>query len=306
MTTKTISFHRQYRAYSGGHQKVRDYLQHTILSGLYSPSLWLEKGAKIQPELFNNIEGVKYLSNYQPQLCDVAFLAGMDWLAYQPFFNERQIKVNLIQHVRHGDPQHPLFQFLKYKAIRLCVSDAVKKAIEPYANGPCLTIAMGHTIPVIKTDKINDIYILATKQPALGKHLFDWGTHAGLKVLLHDSPVERQQVYQSMASAKVVITLPNKTEGFFLPGIEAMALADWAVVPDCIASREYSLPMANVTRCELTLSDCQRALIDALKAANAWHHGLFKWRGKGICDNYSLIKERRAYHTILGKIETMW
>jgi hypothetical protein len=53
-------------------------------------------------------------------------------------------------------------------------------------------------------------------------------------VVIHDTPTEREQVYQAMAESVVVIPLPNKTEGFFLPGIEA--LADWAVVPDCIAS----------------------------------------------------------------------
>lgn len=306
MHNKTISFHRQYRAYSGGHQKVHDYLQHTISTQLYAPSIFLEAGSKIQPQLFNDIQGVEYQSVYAPQHADVAFLAGMDWQAYLPFFAEKQIKVNLVQHIRHGEPQHPLHQFLQYKAIRLCVSEAVKKAIEPYANGPCFTIPMGHTIPVINKVKNNDIYILATKQPALGQQLFEWASQAGLKVILDSSPVERERVYQTMAASKVVIPLPNKTEGFFLPGIEAMTLADWAVVPDCIASREYCLPMANVTRCELSLSDCQSALEYALKAVNKWQHGFLKWRGRSICNKYSLINERRAYQAILSRLDSIW
>jgi len=93
----------------------------------------------------------------------------MDWQVYLPFFDLKQVKINLIQHVRHGDKSHPLFEFLKHKAIRLCVSEAVKEAIEPYANGPYFTIKMGHRIPKISRPKRYDLYILATKQPQLGQ-----------------------------------------------------------------------------------------------------------------------------------------
>ena len=306
MNKKTISFHRQFWAYSGGHQKVSDYLLHTASSKQYEPWLWSENLSKIQARLFMDLPDVKLSSEYAPHKADVAFLAGMDWQAYQPFFNEEQIKLNLIQHIRHGDKKHPLHQFLRHKAIRLCVSDAVKEAIEPYANGPCYTVRMGHDIPKLTLTKVNDLYILATKQPELGKALCEWAQGQGLKVVIHDSPVERELVHQTMAKSSVVIALPNKTEGFFLPGIEAMALADWAVVPDCIASREYCLSYANVTSCHLTFNDCIRAIELARLRLTRWHNRFYQWRGKRICASYSLINEQKNYLGILQNIEQIW
>jgi hypothetical protein len=306
LNQKTIAFHRQYWAYSGGHQKVRDYLLHTVASGVYVPHLWSENLSKIQARLFMDLPGVTLSDEYQPHKANVAFLAGMDWQAYHPFFDEKQIKLNLIQHIRHGDKKHPLHQFLRHKAIRLCVSEAVKEAIKPYANGPCYTIRMGHDIPTLEEPKVHELYILATKQPLLGKEIFDWATKLGLNVVIHANPVERELVHQTMAQSQVVIVLPNKTEGFFLPGIEAMALADWAVVPDCIASREYCLSYANVSSCALTLSDCIRGIVQARGNLSRWPIRFLQWRGKRICSGYSLAKEQQSYSEILRELEQIW
>jgi hypothetical protein len=303
---KSIAFHRQYYAYSGGHQKVCDYLRHTIAFEGYLPSLWLDNCSVVQSQLFDDIKGVDYVEKYAPDKADAVFLAGMDWQAYQPFFDAQQPKINLIQHIRHGDKNHPLFQFLQHRAIRLCVSDAVRDAILPYANGPCITIRMGHKIPKRVSPKRYDLYILAPKQPELGKQLFVWANSIGLRVLMHDVPTERELVYQAMAESVVAIPLPNKTEGFFLPGIEAMALADWAVVPDCIASREYTLPTANVSSCQLNLASCQQAIEDALQKATRWRSVFSRRKGEKICRSYDPANERRSFHHVLKQIEQLW
>jgi hypothetical protein len=303
---KSISFHRQYMAYSGGHQKVCDYIQHTIDSGLLSPTLYLTNSSPVQKRLFNHIHGLEYSPQYSPELADVVFLAGMDWQAYQPFFDPKQIKINLIQGVRHGDKNYRLFQFLQHKAIRLCVSEAVKEAIEPYANGPCFTIKMGHNIPKLSMAKRYDLYILSTKQPQLGQQLFEWASSIGLRVLMHDKATERECVHQAMSESVVVIALPQKVEGFFLPGIEAIALADWAVVPDCIGSREYSESRANISRCELSFHSCQKTIEHALKKVKGLKFLVSKWHGGRLSDNYSLKQERKSYQHILHDLDEIW
>lgn len=306
MLKKNISFHRQYREYSGGHQKVCDYIHHTVTSGLFAPSLYLAGSSEVQKELFNDIQGLEYTAQYSPEGADVVFLAGMDWQAYQPFFNSQQVKINLIQHVRHGDKNHPLFEFLKHRAVRLCVSDAVKEAIEPFANGPCFTIKMGHRIPKLSRPKRYDLYILATKQQHLGQQLFECAKGMGLRVVIHNTPTERELVYQAMAESVVVIPLPDKTEGFFLPGIEAMALADWAVVPDCIASREYSSNRANISRCDLNYISCEKAIKDALIQVKTWKLFVNKWYGRRLSANYSLKREQQRYCHILHNLDEIW
>ncbi|NCP65656.1 MAG: hypothetical protein GW763_14015 [Paraglaciecola sp.] len=299
---KKIAFHRQYNQYSGGHQKVRDYLDHCMAYGQLDVSLWCESSSKVNANLFSDIPGITYQQSYAPQDADIVFLAGMDWKNYLPFYDEKQTKVNLIQHVRHGDKRHPLFQFLQFKAVRLCVSQAVYDAIIPYANGPCYVIKMGHEIPNIKLHRDIDVYVLATKQPSLGKQITTVLQQRGYHVVIHDEPTERSMVYQAMAAAKVTLALPNKTEGFYLPGIEAMQLSGWAVIPDCIASREYSSPGANITMCELSADSCLHAIEAATSAMQTWTYFLHKRAGVKRAREYKPQVERQTLYRVLDSL----
>jgi hypothetical protein len=109
-----------------------------------------------------------------------------------------------------------------------------------------------------------------------------------------------------MAESVVVIPLPTKIEGFFLPGIEAMALADWAVVPDCIASREYSLNKANISSCALNYAACEKAILHALEQVKSWKFRIYKWQGRRLSQSYSLKNEKLNYHSILQKLDDIW
>jgi hypothetical protein len=73
---------------------------------------------------------------------DAYFLGGLDW-RYLPRDAGGGPVVNLIQHVRHGDPSEELFGFLGRKAFRICVSPEVREAIAPRANGPSVVIGNG-------------------------------------------------------------------------------------------------------------------------------------------------------------------
>jgi hypothetical protein len=165
---------------------------------------------------------------------------------------------------------------------------------------------MGHDIPKLKSEKSNDLYILATKQPELGQRLYTWALAKGIKVIMHHMATPREVIYQTMAASLVTITIPNKTEGFYLPGIEAMALSDWAIVPDCIASREYSLGRANISSCDLNELACQRAILHSLNKARGWKLFVSKWHGRRLLASYSVMQERENYHEMLGELAETW
>ncbi|MBC3764927.1 glycosyltransferase [Neptunicella marina] len=303
---KSILFHRWYHGYTGGHQKVCDYLHHIQSTGLYDVNLWLENKAKTQTGLFSNLAGIKQVENYDPRDFDYIFLAGLDWNAYLPFKDNNQPVINLIQHVRHGNPKHPLFDFLQHRAIRICVSDAVKDAISPYANGPCFTIKMGHQFAKLKMPKNNDLYILGTKQPEMANEIGSWAENKGFSVITHSRPVERDLVYQSMAKSRVTIALPNKTEGFYLPGIEAMALSDWVVVPDCIANREYASNGANITLCEHSIEACKVSISKVFGELSFTRRMFFKYKGLQRVKSYDLSKERICVTSLMKDIDQIW
>ena len=295
--TKSISFVRHYNGYTGGHQKVRDYMQHFMELG-YQTSLFLDGQSANMPDLFNNISKMRYQNNYDPSDADIVFLAGMDWHEYIPLSIANKPVINLIQHVRHADPKEPLFTFLSQPAVRICVSQSVKKAILPYANGPVHTIPMGHKIPARPLKKTNDLYILENKQPELGRQLASLFRDK-VTVICHDHYVEKQIVLSAMASSRVSVTLPHQTEGFYLPGIEAMTLSDIAVIPDCVASVEYSKYFSNALRCTLDYEDIvstiNRALQFNYSGAPVWFR---KRIGRTLVSQYSLLAEKRNLEKI--------
>ncbi|MBO1254132.1 glycosyltransferase [Alteromonas sp. 5E99-2] len=303
---RSYSFYRQYHNYTGGHQKVADYIQHTLSKDNTSASLYLDNQSPIESQLFENIALLNYQSSYRPQDADVAFIAGMDWRQYSREFNEDQIKLNLIQHVRHGNKDHPLFQFLQHKAVRICVSDAVYQAIKPYANGPCRVIRMGHNIPKINRRKENDLYILGNKQPELAERIGEWAQKKQYRVQIHSEYVPKHEVLDGMASSKISLVLPNAKEGFYLPGIEAMALSHWAVVPHCVANEEYMKPQVNATQCELEFASCIHGIESAMKALASPLYIMKRWFGRQLAASYTLQTERKAYLALLDELDTLW
>lgn len=302
MSKLTFSFFRNYEKYTGGHQKFYDYLMHTKAITDIQCHLFVQKDCKVMPGLFRGIDGIEYQNEYDPTACNIVFLAGMDWQYYLPHRKPNDVIVNLIQHVRHGDKSHPLFSYLKYNALRICVSNAVKTAIAPYANGHCEAIPMGHVIPQLKYEKCYDLYILAKKNPHFGRTVARWAEERGFTCKLHDCLVSKEDVLTSFAKSKVTLALPNPTEGFFLPGIEAMALSDRVVVPDCIANREYCTENTNALLCEYNIDAVKKAITRSLKMLQTDTHRLQKRRGENTARSYTLIREREIYHKLIREL----
>ena len=297
MEKKTVSFYRKYYSYTGGHQKVKDYIHHFIASN-YQPLLFTEGEASTCPDLFKNLENVTFQEHYKPQDADIVMLAGMDWKAYMDSGAKHNNIFNLIQHVRHADRQLLLFEYLAKPAVRLCVSNSVKNAILPFANGPCHTINMGIYLPHLKNRKSSDLYILASKQPELGHEILEWANGKGIKTILHDAKKERIDVLSAMSSSRVTLALPNISEGFFLPSLEAMHYSNFAVVPYCIANNEYYHPCANLIIPDYEVDDIKSAILRALSS----HHSVStvkKYIGQRIVRKYSLKKEQQELQKIL-------
>lgn len=127
-----VLFYRNFHGFTGGHLKVWNYFNHTLASENYQPyisftpnSVWDQTNPW---QLFPH-HVVEDVSNFSK---DILFLAGLDWFRVPEAerANSPVPIVNLIQGFRHADPHHPCYGFLKYPAIRICVSQEIKEAIE--------------------------------------------------------------------------------------------------------------------------------------------------------------------------------
>ena len=305
-----VLFHRDFRHYTGGHQKVFDYFSHLKSHRAYRPYIHFSEVSRWDET--NPWYGLsrKWIVPFEPARYDLLFLAGMDWQAYLATgLLPNKPVVNLIQHVRHAIPGQDVYPFLKHKAIRICVSQEVADAIRETGrvNGPVFTIPNGHEIGCAPQTRVRDVYILGLKQPALAQALAERVEQAGHKVLLTTDQCPRDQVLQNMAASRVTVALPNTTEGFYLPALEAMALSDIAVVPDCVGNRSFCLHQQNCLMPAMEPTALVQAVGVALSIIDDRDHlSRIRARADETLRSHSLQAERKAFYELLDNLSQVW
>jgi len=249
MSGRQLLFHRDFRQYTGGHGKVWDYFNHALALGwdarvYLTPDSrrdvtnpWMAVPQRIEPQ-------------WQPAQADVLFLGGNDWAAVPDGTEQRVPVVNLIQGVRHADPALPLHGCLARKAVRICVGQPVADAIlaTGRTHGPVQVIPAALDLPgdiAPPAAKTCGVLIAAQKNPQLGRALAERLRARGVDVELMLDWMPRPDYLRALAQARVAAMLPLPAEGFFLPGLEAMALGCAVVMPDAIGNRQYAIDRDN-------------------------------------------------------------
>ena len=248
---------------------------------------------------------------------DVVFLSGVDWRHVIPEHERPAYArpvVNLIQHVRHADPDDPLgrHMLLRHKAIRICVSREIEEAIlaTGKVRGPVFTIP--DAIDVAEVERMSaapqrDIGVLvaANKQPELGKAVAAKLRSAGADVELVTTRVPRAELLGLMGRAQVTVLVPNPQEGFYLPAIEAMAAGAIVVCPDCVGSRSFCADGINC----LNPSYDEGAIVAAAKRAldlDAERAATLREQARATARAHDLQAERAAFLEILDRVEELW
>jgi hypothetical protein len=247
---------------------------------------------------------------------DVVFLSGTDWRRVIPEEQRPDYAkpvINLVQHVKHACENDTLgrHMLLRHKAIRICVSAEVERAIlaTGRVRGPVFTIP--DAIDVAEVQRLAaaasrdiDVLVAASKQPALGAAITSALRGSGHTVQLSDTRVPRPELIALMGRARVSVLLPNPKEGFYLPAVEGMAAGTLVVCPDCIGNRSYCLDGENCFRpafdVHAIVAAAERALRDgggratmiAAAATTARTHDL------GV--------ERQAFLEILDRAGELW
>lgn len=305
---RRMLFHRDYHGYTGGHGKLRDYIGHVAAHPGWSSAVYLTPQSERTPDNpFLHAPGLT--DCWQPGAADVLLLGGMDWAAV-PALRPTQPVINLVQHVRHADPALPLRAFLSRRAIRVCVSTAVAEAIRATGevNGPvrvipaavdtALLARLGLTVPHL------DVFIGALKQPALGAALATALTAAGLRVCLQTRLLPRAQYLARMAAAAIVVTLPELTEGFYLPGLEALGMGRPLVQYDCLGSRDYLRDGDNALVPSSDVTAMARAVL--LVRGDAALRTRLAASARRAAAQFDLVAERGRVHALLDELDDLW
>lgn len=309
-------FHRDYRGYTGGHGKVRDYIAHVDAHPAWQAAVYLTPGSlRGADNPFLDVPGLT--DRWAPQAADALLLGGMDWNALpgpaSPADDADPVRmpiVNLVQHVRHADPDHPLHAFLPRRAIRVCVSTAVAEAIRATGrvDGPVRVIAAA--VDVADLARVGampvrrDVFVDAVKQPVLGEQVATALRREGLDVGLHAGRCERTGYLASMAEARIVVTLPDPVEGFYLPGLEALAMGRELVQYDCLGSRDYLCDGVNALVPARDAASIVRAVL-RLHADRALGERLRAGAG-ATAAAFDLPAERAQVHALLDELDGLW
>jgi hypothetical protein len=305
---RTVLFFRDFRRFTGGHLNVWHYFQYVAGSPRFVPRVSLSPAsasaenpwATLPPEFF---------SDRAPAPGDVLFLGGLDWRRLTP--NERDCPpgpiVNLIQHLRHADPRDRRFEFLQHRAVRICISPEVAAALtaSKRVQGPIFTIPCAVDVDRLpEANRPTDVVVAAPKAPALGRRVASRIHRKDRRVDLIDEFLPRAQFLERIGRANVGVMLPHRTEGFFLPAIETMALGTILVCPDCTANRSFCLHGINCFRPDYE----EDAIVAAAETALGSLPELAGMVGEGFAtaQRHSLEAERDAFLAVLDRIDELW
>ena len=302
-----ILFYRDFKAYTGGHQKVFDYYKHLVDLGCDVDIFFTKRSKWDQTNPWQG-EEKNIVKKYNPKNYDVLFIAGAGWNVLEAGLENEIPVINLIQHVRHADKNNKaLYGFLKRKAIRIGVSNEVKEAINRtnIVNGPVYAIPNGHYMPEINLEKINDIYILGKKNPQLAMKLKEKFIDMGYRTICSTTRIPRDQVFSNMAtsSISVLLSMPKQAEGFFLPALEAMKYSDLTIVPDCVGNRSFCFDEKNCLMPEYTQEDIVEKVKVAMRIlANEELLNKYKSEALLTVKKHSIEIEKASFYKILNEL----
>ena len=305
---KTVLFFRDFRRFSGGHLVVWHYFKHVTASTSYRPRVSLTRTSVTEHNPWASLPS-EFVAGPGEIEGDVLFLAGLDWHRLPPERrrNPRAPTINLIQHLRHADPGSARYQLLGHPAIRICVSNEVAEAIAATGtvNGPILTITPGVDVDrEPRTERPIDVFVGALKAPELGRRIAARLETPGRTVELVDRFTARRRFLGLVARSKVAVLLPHRTEGFFLPAIEAMALETILVCPDCVANRSFCIDGANCFRPAYDLGEIVAAAETASRSVDDLQPMIAA--GRRTAATHSLAAQRAAFLDLLDRIDEVW
>ena len=310
---REVLFYRDFREFTGGHLKVWHYFNHVAASEGHRPQIHFSAGTRWDASNPWLAQRDRARGEWTPERADLLFLGGPDWEMLPAAERDRYHRpvINLVQHVHHADPSHPLSAFLRHRAIRICVSEEVRAALEATGkvNGPTVAISNGIDLPDLSVSEARDIdwlvcgfkdgrSVLARR---LAQRLEGWGRVEALTRLL-----PREQFLATLARARRAVLLPRATEGFYLPALEAMALGCLVICPDCVGNRSFcregfsALVPAGHDEASLFAATWRARVLPPVEEAALLANA------RAVAARYTLARERAAFHDLLASVDSLW
>lgn len=311
---RTVLFLREFRRFYGGHLKVWHYYQHLKHSKHFRPAVYFSRDSIWTEENPWLAERDKIEPRWEPSTADILFLGGLDWRMFDLAndWNRKMPIINLIQHVHHGVPTNSRFPYLSRKAIRICVSEQVRECLRATkrVNGPMFTITNGldlDEMPPLQSHSARDIgvFVLGLKNPRMAEKVGEALRGHGLPVEVRSAALPRRLFLSMLNRSRMVVLLPSKTEGFYLPALEAMALEALTICPDCVGNRAFCVHNFNCIMPGYGLVELVQAALAGWSMDPAEIQRIAA-AGRETAFEHGLFPERRKFLEIMDNIDRIW
>lgn len=308
---KDVLFYRDFTRFTGGHLKLWHYFNHVRSSGTHRPHVWFTERSLWDDTnpwwpMKDEVAG-----SWQHRVPSVLFLEGNDWgrLDEAARLQSAIPILNLVQGFRHADPARRPYGFLRYKAVRICVSAEVKEAIVATGrvNGPVFVIPNGLDLPALAPRQRGqcDVLVVGFKNQELARQVCDRVRILAADTELLDLQLPRPAFLEALQRARVTVFLPKAREGFYLPALEAMAIGTLVVCPDVVGNRSFCLPGHNCLRPEYGLEEIVRATAAAL-ALSPERRAAMLANALQTARAHDMDRERKAFLAILENLDDLW
>jgi hypothetical protein len=313
LSKQLVLFHRDFRAFTGGHLKVWDYFNHVASSPTHESRIAFSPESKWDST--NPWSGSRgHVVEWEPEKADMLFLAGTDWRILPEAERKHFGKpiINLIQHPRHADPKSELRGFLKNRAVRICVSEEVADPIKATeeVNGPVFAIPNGidlSSVPKGKpwNERAIDVLICGVKAPELARDVPAAFADQNWTIQCLTKWIPRQDYLALLSNAKITVFLPRPVEGFYLPSLEGMAAGTVVVCPDCLGNRGFCEDKVNCFRPKYATDEIALAARIALQQSQVERTRMLE-NAAATVRMHSLERERESFARILRQIDQLW
>ena len=321
---RTIWFHRDFKGITGGEVKHSHYFDHArrmpgfaarvaFTGGPVSEALERER-RRLWP--VGDSDGA---AGWTPAAGDVLFVAGTDWryLGAMALDGTNHPRINLVQHVRHANPGTELWSYLPKRAIRICVSAEVADAIAATGRtrGPIVAIPNATDLPPWEWDdptarsawaaRSRSVVIVGYKRPELAMAVSE---RLARRSIAHEAVIgfrNRDAFLGLLAEAQVAVCLPNPTEGFYLPALEAMASGCVVVTLDAVGNRGFCRDGKNCILARPNGESLASAVAHSLRLSNLARDSLLAASAETVA-THALQVERSRFHAVLGDVDHLW
>jgi len=319
---RVLMYCGQFDEFTGGVWKLWHYYCHLRSSSHFDPVVYIPEPSRWDETNPWLRERERVVAQWAPDEADAIFIDGRRWDIMPPEFRDQSPVpiINLIQDFRHVNTSDPSYQYLRHKAIRICVSSQVADAIQKtgQVNGPVYVNPNAIDIECLPesqawNQRAIDLLIVNTKRRhfgdrltkalGIGRILIPSLRRLHIERLSHFVP--RDQFLDKLGQTRVALLLPARKEGFYLPALEAMALGTLVLCPDAVGNRSFCHAGVNCLRPPYRVMSVLNAIRRAVGMDDQQRQRILEAASQTAAD-HSLERERKIFLELMDQIDQLW